>query len=205
METKIDENQMYIEIGRRLADLRKLNNLTQRNVETRLGVRQETMSMIESGIRKPSIALLKQLVELYHTTYDKVLGEPKAAYEPTFPTTSRSLESIDLLFSLCQNAGSEELETVVAAYINMWVYCLIREIYEANPKNTSKLFSIDKDEAVAQIMKYIEKSPVQLSAFIKASGGKIKKNSIEPPLEKAAEFREFIKQSESYISDFLIK
>lgn len=205
MKPKNDEIELYAEIGRRLAELRKLNNLTQQSVEEKLGVRQETLSMIESGIRKPSVALLKQLVDLYNTTYDKVLGEPRIKSESKDTDPVNSLESIDLLFLLCRSSGSKELEDTVLAYINLWAYCLVREMYEANPKNTSKLFSVEKDYAVAQIMQYIEKSPEQFSAFIKASGANIKKTAIEPPLEKAADFREFIRQSESFISEFLIK
>lgn len=203
METNINENEMYIEIGKRLSELRRLQGLTQKNVEEKLGIRQETISMIESGSRKPSVVLLKQLVELYNTTYDKVLGKPGEIPEKEFTKPSKALSGIDLLFSICENTESEELNKVLSAYINMWTYCLIREIYEANPKNTGKLFSLDKNEALNQVMKYIEKAPIQLSSFIKASGGKIKKNSIEPPLERAADFREFIKQCESFISDFL--
>ena len=46
------ENNEYIEIGRRLFEFRKLKNLTQNDVEKHLGIKQETISMIESGNRK---------------------------------------------------------------------------------------------------------------------------------------------------------
>ena len=195
------EEELYAEVGKRLSELRKINNLTQNNVEEKLGVKQESLSMIESGNRRPSVYLLKQLVNLYDTSYDKVLGSPDKRSEGSFSKPEQVLESIDLLYSMCENAGSQELKNVVTAYINMCVYCIIRELYEANPRNTAKLFSVDKAVALEKTMKYIEKTPEKLSAYIKASSGKVKKNAIEPPLEKAAVFREFIKQSESFLNN----
>lgn len=197
------ENEMNIEIGKRFSELRRLKKLTQSDVEQKTGIKQETVSTIENKGKSLTPYHIKQLVELYETTYDKVLGKPNVNAELEFTKPGSVLESIDLLYSMCENTESEELNQVVTAYVNMCVYCIIRELYEANPKNSGKLFSLDKDTALKKTMKYIEKEPQKLSAFIKASNGKIKKTAIEPPLEKAAEFRDFIKQSESFITNIL--
>lgn len=205
MNKKTIEKEMYIELGKRLSDLRKLNNLTQEEVEKRLGVKQETISMIELANRKPSVFLLKQLAELYDTTLDKLLDIQPSNSSSSDITPESKLQSINLLLSLCESSRSEELTQFVTAYLNMCVYSVMREIYEANPRNTDKIFSLEKDFALKKLADHIEKAPAQLSSFIKASNGKVKKNAIEPPLEKASEFREFIAQTESYIKNFLME
>ena len=205
MNKKHSDQDMYIETGKRLCEYRKLSHLTQKQVGEKLGIKQETVSMIESGARRPSAVLLKQFAGLYNTTYDKLLGTPKPSGELLRDKPLKEIMSVDLLLSLCENTGSAELEQAVRSYLDMCVYCLMREIYECNPKNSDKLFLVDKDDALKQVMTYIEHTPVQLSAFIKATSSKIKKNNIELPLEKAADFREFIKQSESFILDNLTK
>lgn len=202
------ENNEYIEIGRRLFEFRKLKNLTQNDVEKHLGIKQETISMIESGNRKISAVMLKQLCKLYGITYEQVLGKNED-YDKFEPISSvdetTALKSIDFLFTLCKNSESIDLKDTVSKYIDIWVYCLIREIYESNPKNTDKIFSIKKEDAVQYITASLEKAPAQLSAFIKASGNNLKSKLIELPLEQASRFREFIKYIENIISETLIK
>lgn len=202
------ENGEYIEIGRRLYEFRKLNNLTQSDVEKRLGIKQETISMIESGNRKISALMLKKLCQLYGVTYEQVLGKndsPKSSELMYHQKGDVPLNSVEFLLSLCRNSQSAELKDTVSKYIDLWAYCLIREIYEANPKNTNKIFSIKKDEAIKSVLSCLEKAPPQLSAYIKASSGSLKLKLIELPLEQAAGFREFIKYAENIILNNLIK
>ena len=204
LNKKSIEKEMYIELGNRLSDLRKLNKLTQEEVENKLGIRQETISMIESGKRKPSAFLLKQLAKLYGTTFDRLLDIEPTGSDKASQALESNLKSINLLLSLCENSRSEELTQFVNAYLNMCVYTIMREIYEANPRNTGRIFSLEKETAFEEVSEHIAKAPKQLSAFIKASNGRVNTGSLEPPLEKASDFREFITQTESYIKKFLM-
>ena len=67
-----------------------------------------------------------------------------------------------------------------------------------------RIFSLEKETAFEEVSEHIAKAPKQLSAFIKASNGRVNTGSLEPPLEKASDFREFITQTESYIKKFLM-
>lgn len=203
MRNRTEEKQMCTEVGKRLSELRKAKNMTQNQAAEHLGITQGNMSQLESDARKISIYSIKKLIELYNSTYESVLGKlggsnGDAFFEPN------SIASIDLLLSICNQADSEELNLAVTAYINMCVYIILRELYEANPRNTDAVFSLQRDDALKKATDFISKTPYHLSAFINASsGGRIKKKSIEPPLEKAADFREFISSCEDYISKYL--
>ncbi len=205
MKNKIEEKQMCEEVGKRLSELRKINNLTQRQAAEHLGISQSNMSQLETDVRKISIYSIKKLLELYNSSYESVLGELGRNETEAFLKPEKSLSSIDLLLSVCEQAGSEDLNIAVSAYINMCVYIILREIYESNPRNTGAVFSLDKESSLKKATDFIEKTPHHLSAFINVSTGKVKKTLIEPPLEKAADFREFVKSCENYISSYLTK
>ncbi|WP_176444789.1 helix-turn-helix domain-containing protein [Paenibacillus herberti] len=58
----------------RIKKLRKLKNLTQRQLADRLGVDNTTISKWEAGIYEPNSDLLNQLAEIFETTVDDILG-----------------------------------------------------------------------------------------------------------------------------------
>lgn len=205
MKNNTEENQMCREVGKRLSELRKLNNLTQNDAAEYLGISQSNMSQLETDTRKFSVYSIKKLLELYNASYETVLGELGNSKKEHSVKPESTIESVNLLMSVCGQADSEDLNTAVCAYINMCVYVILRELYESNPRNTDAVFSIDKSTALKNAIKFISETPYQLSAFINASTGKVKKKSIEPPLEKAADFREFIRSCENYISKYLTK
>lgn len=59
MKNKIEEKQMCEEVGKRLSELRKINNLTQRQAAEYLGISQSNMSQLETDVRKISIYSIK--------------------------------------------------------------------------------------------------------------------------------------------------
>lgn len=205
MKNKAQEMQMCQEVGKRLSELRKMNNLTQKEAAEYLGISQSNMSQLETDTRKFSVYAIKKLLELYNASYETVLGDLGHDNTENCVKPESAINSVNLLMTVCEQAESEDLNNAVSAYINMCVYVILRELYESNPRNTDKVFSIEKNTAFKSTAEFIDKSPYQLSAFINASTGKVKKKSIEPPLEKAADFREFIKLSEDYIKKYLIK
>lgn len=50
------------------------NNLTQEQLAAKLGVAKTTISMWESGDRKPDIFMLKKIANLFGITTDELLG-----------------------------------------------------------------------------------------------------------------------------------
>lgn len=50
------------------------NNMTQEQLANELGVAKTTISMWESGDRKPDIFMLKKIADLFGITTDELLG-----------------------------------------------------------------------------------------------------------------------------------
>ena len=51
------------EFGKFIKDIRKKNNLTQKELAERTGINQADISKLENGTRNPSVNLLKRLAE----------------------------------------------------------------------------------------------------------------------------------------------
>lgn len=61
-------------LGQRLQEQRILQNYSQKQVATTLGVSASVISNYESGDRTPSIEVLISLARLYHCSADYLLG-----------------------------------------------------------------------------------------------------------------------------------
>ncbi len=192
------EKEFYSELGRRISELRKSRNMTQHKLSEMLGVRQETVSMIEQGKRKPSLFFIKKIANIFEVDYDVLLGKPKHNFKTA--ESEPPDEGTDILLSMCKNSGIDELSRSASVYHNLWLYCMIRIIYGTNPYNTAVLFKVSEDD-FKKVIDIVNQAPFKLSTYLNASA--VNKNNIEPPLEKAAQFREFINICEGYISHML--
>jgi transcriptional regulator with XRE-family HTH domain len=65
--------------AQRLSALRTLSGLTQSAVCKELGISQQRYAAYETGRAEPSIALWLQLSELYGTTVDQIMRDPRPA------------------------------------------------------------------------------------------------------------------------------
>lgn len=63
--------------GSRLRELRKLNNMTQKQLAERIGVRNSIISFYEVGERTPSPEILIKLSRVFHVSTDYLLGIEK--------------------------------------------------------------------------------------------------------------------------------
>lgn len=63
-----------LDMGERLKQLRKNNNLTQKQVGQRIGVAISAVSSYESGVRYPTYESLVKLSRLYNVTTDYLIG-----------------------------------------------------------------------------------------------------------------------------------
>lgn len=61
-------------VYRRLATLRKKNNLSQKDIAELLGIHQTTYGSYERGLLAPSIDTLIFLANYYHTSVDYLVG-----------------------------------------------------------------------------------------------------------------------------------
>lgn len=72
-------------MGRKIAGLRKSNNMTQDELAERLGVTPQAVSKWENGVSMPDIAILPKLSEIFSVTIDELFAkdsEPEVRYVP---------------------------------------------------------------------------------------------------------------------------
>ena len=60
--------------AQRLKELRTENNLTQTQVATQLGIRQQSYTRYENGSGEPSLDTLIAIAKLYNVSVDYLLG-----------------------------------------------------------------------------------------------------------------------------------
>lgn len=63
----------FVNVGKKISNFRKLNNLTQDDLADKLFVTRQALSKWENGISLPSIEILLQLAEIFNTTFDEIL------------------------------------------------------------------------------------------------------------------------------------
>ena len=61
-------------IGKRIKDLRKANDLTQEKLADYLGVSYQAVSKWETGVSSPDLSLIRPLTKLLHVSADELLG-----------------------------------------------------------------------------------------------------------------------------------
>ena len=66
------------DFGARLLELRKAQNLSQRQLAAKSGVNRDTINRYESYVEAPHADILKNLALTLHTTTDYLLGMPDA-------------------------------------------------------------------------------------------------------------------------------
>ena len=66
-----------------LRELRRAAKLSQEAVAEALGVAKSTVSMYERGNRRPNLAMVTKLAEMFSVTVDALLGTPQP--EPELP------------------------------------------------------------------------------------------------------------------------
>ena len=63
-----------MQVGKRLADLRKKNGYTQEKLAGKLNVSQQVISNIERNMTVPDINFLRGAADLYHMSIDALIG-----------------------------------------------------------------------------------------------------------------------------------
>ncbi len=66
-----------VDFGIRLKELRKEKNLTQKQLATRIGVKNSIISFYEMGDRNPTPEIIIELAKVFHVTTDYLMGVEK--------------------------------------------------------------------------------------------------------------------------------
>lgn len=64
-----------VNLGKNIARLRKLNNITATELSKMVGIKQPYLSQIENGKRSPSLDVLQNIAKALNTTVSELLGE----------------------------------------------------------------------------------------------------------------------------------
>ena len=88
------------DFGARLQELRKAQNLSQRQLAAKSGVNRYTINRYESYVEAPHADILKNLALTLHTTTDYLLGMPDAPAIKYYDMTPEEAQAVKLLRDL---------------------------------------------------------------------------------------------------------
>lgn len=111
-----DERTFFAELGERVAQLRKANNITQVQLAEALGVSQQTIQAYEVGRRRFPVSALPVLAQTLGVSLDELLGHERHGAKKPGPTPKlqQHMERISRLPKAQQRFVMQMLETVLA-------------------------------------------------------------------------------------------
>lgn len=114
--TSSQDKAFYQAMGKRLAQFRKAQNMTQTQMADAIGISQQTMAHYEGGKLRIAVALLPQLAVLLAVSVEEIMGDQKPAAKgkrgPT-PRLQRQIELIGQLPRTKQKFVMEMLDAVI--------------------------------------------------------------------------------------------
>ncbi len=111
-----DERAFFVELGARIAELRKAQRITQIQMAETLGVSQQTVNSFEVARRRVPASALITLAKLFDISVDELLGEKNnKAINKRGPTSKlqRQVDRVSLLPRSKQKFVIEMIEAVI--------------------------------------------------------------------------------------------
>jgi transcriptional regulator with XRE-family HTH domain len=126
--TGLDSAEMLDVIGQRLRDLRKSNNLSQREVADAIGLPQSNLSRIENGKQRLNLTVLAGMLAIYNTSIQEFFAREEAAAAEGDALTSRERQLMDSYRRL-----SPEDRREVDAYVDFRLFRARRDKVATEP------------------------------------------------------------------------
>ena len=157
---------MAMEFNRILTLLRKERGITQKQAAQELGISQAQLSHYEKGIRECGLAFVVRVAEYYDVSCDYLLGRSAERSGQTIrvedlpesgastagsvyrgsvlPTMYKKLleNSLEVLYDKLQASGDKQLVNSISRYLQLAVYKMFRQLYDASPRNVSGMFRV---------------------------------------------------------------
>ena len=157
---------MAMEFSRILTLLRKERGITQKQAAQELGISQAQLSHYEKGIRECGLAFVVRVAEYYDVSCDYLLGRSAERSGQTIrvedlpesgastagsvyrgsvlPTMYKKLleNSLEVLYDKLQASGDKQLVNSISRYLQLAVYKMFRQLYDASPRNVSGMFRV---------------------------------------------------------------
>ncbi len=109
-----NKKQFFNDLGARIAELRKSQNITQVQLAETLGVSQQTVTAYEVGRRRMPVSSLPVIARYLGTTVEELIGEkaPPAKRGPT-PKLQQQIERLNTLPKAQQQVVIKMLDGVL--------------------------------------------------------------------------------------------
>lgn len=110
------ERAFFVELGARIADLRKTNGITQMQMADTLGVSQQTVNSYEVARRRIPVSALPLLARLFGMSIDELLGESsrkKSTKRGPASKLEQQIERVNALPRSKQKFVIDMIETVL--------------------------------------------------------------------------------------------
>lgn len=110
-----DEKTFFRELGARIAQLRKDQNLTQQQLAELTGMSQQSVASWEVGRLRPAVSMLPRLARILGVSTEALIGqEEKPAKRGPTPKLQQQMERISQLPRTKQRFVMDMLDTVLA-------------------------------------------------------------------------------------------
>lgn len=110
-----DEKKFFRDLGTRIAELRKEQNLTQQQLAELMGMSQQSIASWEVGRLRIAVSMLPQLARTLGVSVEALIGEEeKPAKRGPTPKLQQQMERISQLPRTKQRFVMEMLDTVLA-------------------------------------------------------------------------------------------
>ena len=145
----------------RIAMLRKENKISQKNAAAHLGISQALLSHYEKGIRTCSFEMAVKIADYYNVSCDYLLGRTterdgqiifvnKPLEENYIFDKTLIQNSLEIIYDMVQTTQNKTLLENISNFFNLSIYRILRILCQANPKNQSDLFTVNKRIANAR-------------------------------------------------------
>lgn len=116
MAISIEERAFFLDLGARVAQLRKLRGITQVQLAEQLGVSQQTLQAYEVARRRVPVSSLRTLARTLSASLEELLGEEPSTTRKRGPAPrlQAHMERISQLPKAQQRFVMQMLETVLA-------------------------------------------------------------------------------------------
>ncbi len=112
-----DEREFFVQLGARVALLRKQSHITQVQMAQTLGVSQSAITAYEGGQRRIPVSMLPLLARTLGVSVEELIGEPPSAAarkRGRAPKLEQHLERINALPKPRQRAVMDVIEAMLA-------------------------------------------------------------------------------------------
>jgi transcriptional regulator with XRE-family HTH domain len=115
-----NDKPFFVELGKRIAQLRREHEMTQHQLAEKLGIAQQTLAHYEVARLRVPASMLPTLSGIFNVPVDELIGQPTAATAARSgkrgppSNLERSIERIGELPKAKQKFVLEMLETVLA-------------------------------------------------------------------------------------------